>query len=139
MKKKYLRDESLYNLIQENEIPLFFACLPGAVEAILDRETLWQGIGRPPAKLHDILVCLVIMEYFHLSLRRNIGLLRLLKRAGYINVKIPCFKTLDNYLNNGTIRIYLQKLIELTSALFSQVENCMATDATGISTTCYSS
>ena len=78
-------------------------------------------------------------EYFHLSLRRTIGLLRLLKRARYIDVKIPCFKTLDNYLNNGTIRIYLQKLIELTSTLFSQVEDCMATDATGISTTCYSS
>ena len=138
-KKRYPRDESLYNLIQENEIPLFFACLPGAVEAILDRETLWQGMGRPPVKLYDVLICLIIKEYFHLSLRRNIGFLRLLKRAGYIDAKIPCFKTLDNYLNNDSIQIYLQRLIELTSVLFSHVERCMATDATGTSTTCYSS
>ena len=138
-KKRYPRDESLYNRIQENEIPLFFACLPGSVEAVLDRETLWQGIGRPPAKLYNVLICLLIKEYFHLSLRRTIGFLRLLKRARYIDVEIPCFKTLDNYLNNDSIQMYLQKLIELTSALFSQVERCMATDSTGTATTCYSS
>lgn len=138
-KKRYPRDEALYNNIQENEIPLFFACLPGAIEAVLDRETLWQGIGRPPAKLYDILICLIVKEYFHLSLRRNIGFLRLLKRSKDIDVRIPCFKTLNNYLNNGSVKIYLEKLIELTSTLFSQVESCMATDATGISTTCYSS
>jgi len=138
-KKRYLRDEALYNRIQENEIPLFFACLPGSVEAVLDRETLWQGVGRPPVPLYDVLVCLLVKEYFHLSLRRNIGLLQLLKRARYIDAEIHCFKTLDNYLNNGSIQIYLHKLIELTSAVFSQVERCMATDSTGTSTTCYSS
>lgn len=138
-KKRYPRNEALYNLMQENEIPLFFACLPGAVTAVLDREDLWQGVGRPPAKLYDILICLLVKEYFHLSLRRTIGLLRLFKSANIIDVKIHCFKTLDTYLNDGTMQIYLQKLIELTSELFSEIEHHMATDATGISTTCYSS
>jgi len=138
-KRRYPRDEALYNLIQENEIQMFVACLPGAVEAVLDRETLWQGTGRPPARLCDILVCLVVKQYFDKSLRRSIGLLRLFKRVGLIDVEIPCFKTLGNYLNNGSIHVYLERLIELTSALFSAVDKYMATDATGISTTCYSS
>lgn len=138
-KRRYPRDESLYNLIQENEIPMFLACLPGAVEAVLDRDTLWQRTGRPPARLYDILICLVVKQYFDKSLRRTIGLLRMFKRAGLIDVDIPCFKTLGNYLNNGSIHVYLERLIELTSALFSTVERHMATDATGISTMCYSS
>lgn len=138
-KKQYPRDEVLYNHMQENEIPLFFVCIPGAIEAVLDRADLWQGIGRPPVKLYDILICLLVKEYFGLSFRRTVGLLRVLKSSKVIDVKIPCFKTLDNYLNNGTIQIYLQRLVELTSMLFSQIEHNMATDGTGISTKCSSS
>lgn len=138
-KRRYPRDEGLYNLVQENEIPLFFDLLPAVIEAVLDRETLWQGTGRPPVRLRDVLVCLVVKQYFDKSLRRTIGLLRTFRRAGLIDVEIPCFKTLGNYLNNGSIQVYLERLVELTSALFSEVERHMATDATGISTTCYSS
>jgi transposase len=137
-RKKYSRDEARYNHIQEREIPLFLACLPGAVDAVLDRERLWQGVGRPPFKLYDILVCLLVKQYFHLSLRRCIGLLWAFKMGGTLDIDIPCFKTLDNYLNNGTMKKYLDRLVELTSALFSCVEKCMATDSTGISTTCFS-
>ena len=133
-KKRYPRDEALYNHIQEDEIQLFFACLPGAVMAILDREDLWEGYGRKPVKLYDILISLVTKEYFRLPLRRTIGFLRMLKGAGIIDIKIHCFKTLDNYLNNPSIKPYLQKLIELTSMLFSQIDHFLATDATGSST-----
>lgn len=138
-KKRYPRNESCYNRIQENEIPIFFAVLPDAVMAILDQKSLWHGTGRPPASLYDILISLVLKEYFNLSLRRTIGFLRLLKSAGLIHIKIHCFKTLDNYLNNGEIQIYLQRLIELTSVIFSLIEHSMATDSTGISTICFSS
>ena len=137
-KKRYPRDESLYNRIQEDELPLYFALMPGAVLAVIDRDDLWEGIGRPPAKLYDILISLFVMKYFNLSLRRNIGLLRLLNNTKLININIPCFKTLDNYLNNPIIGKYLQNVIELTSVLYTQVEHYMATDATGISTNCSS-
>ncbi len=95
-KRRYPRDESLYNLIQENEIPMFPACLPGAVEAVLYRDNLWQGTGRPPARFYDILVCLVVKQYIDKSLRRTIGLLRMFKRAGLIDMDIPSFETLGN-------------------------------------------
>jgi hypothetical protein len=138
-RKKCPRNEARYNHIQEREIPLFLTCLPGAVHAVLDRESLWQGVGRPPCKLYDVLACILVKQYFHLSLRRCIGLLWTFKTGGKLDVDIPCFKTLDNYLNNGTMKIYLDRLVELTSALFSCVERCVATDSTGISTTCFSS
>jgi len=138
-KKRYPRDEALYNQVQENEMPMFFACLQPAIMAVLDRETLWHGVGRPPLKLKDVLACLVVKQYFNKSLRRAVGLLRVYKWANLIDVDIPSFKTLGNYLNNGEVQEYVARLIELTSALFSEVERCVASDATGISTACYSS
>lgn len=138
-KRKNKRDESLYNTIQENEIPFLFEFLPHAVEAVLDRADLWHGTGRRPLLLFDVLICLVIKEYFKMSLRRSIGFLRLMKNTGNINIQIPCFKSLGNYQNNGDIQFYVNRLVELTSNVFSTIEREMATDSTGISTTCFSS
>jgi len=138
-KKEHKRDEALYNRIQENEIPLFFEFLPYTVQAVLDKENLWHGKGRPPLSLHDVIECLLVKEYFKLSLRRFIGFLKLMKQSGNLDAKIPCFKSLDNYQNNGEIQFYIKRLIELTSNVFSTIEHEMATDATGISTTCFSS
>lgn len=139
-KKRYLRNESLYNLIQENEILLYLEYLPIAVWSVVRNKTLWHGVGRPPKRLYDILICLDIYRYFGFSLRRNKGILKLIKRAGYIpEVNIPCFKTLDNYLNNPEITPYLDELIKVTSIPLNVVEHFFATDSTGISTNCFSS
>jgi len=138
-KKKIPRDEALYNKLQENEIPLFVLYAPAAVISILDKKTLWCGNGRPPLPLYDVLMCLLFKQYFRLSFRRAIGLLQLLKNTGCIEVKIPCFKTLDNYLIDDEIPPYLDRLVEIVSVLFRVVEKFMATDSTGASTTCFSS
>ena len=131
--RKY--SERIYNYMQENEIPMFFELMPQLVRSCLEVDRLWSGKGRPPLKLYDVLVCLMVKQYFNLSLRRSIGFLKLLKRAGIIDVEdIPCFKTLDNYLNQAVVQTYMQKLIDMTAAIFSEVEHHMATDSTGIST-----
>ena len=133
------RDEALYNKLQEHEIPLFVLCAPPAVLAILDKKSLWCGTGRPPCSLYDILISLLFKQYFRLSLRRAIGLLNLLKNVGCLDIKIHCFKTLDNYLLSGEVEPYIHRLVEITSVLFRIVERFMATDSTGTSTTCFSS
>jgi len=138
-KKRYPRNEALYNKIQENEFPIVFACLPGAILAVLDRTDLGTKRGRKPKNLYDILTCLFVKKYLGFSLRRSMGMLRVFNYAGIIDVEIPCFKTLNNYLLKKEIRPYLQKLMILTSDLFSSIERYMATDATGIATNCYSS
>jgi len=138
-KARYPRDEALYNLIQENEVAIFLKYLPFAARYVAGNGNLWHGEGRPPKRLYDILVCLAVKEYFGFSLRRNMGILRLLAYSGFIDAEIPCFKTLNNYMNNSEINAYLDELIKITSNPLSTIEHFFATDSTGVATFCFSS
>jgi len=133
-KKSYRKDEALYNLIQENEIFIFLRFLPMAALFVCKNETLWKGEGRPACNLKDILICLAIQQYFGKSLRRSMGIIRFVTRAAHISVAIPCFKTLDNYMNNPLIKPYLASVIEITSKPLSELERFFATDSTGETT-----
>ena len=120
-RKSYKKDEARYNLIQENELFIFLRFLPLAVLFVCKNESLWKGEGRPPCKLRDILICLSIQQYFGKSLRRSMGIIRFVTQAAKISVDIPCFKTLDNYLNNPLIKPYLAAIIEITSNPFNHL------------------
>ena len=133
-KKSYRKDEALYNLIQENEIFIFLRFLPMAALFVCKNETLWKGEGRHPCNLRDILTCLAIQQYFGKSLRRSMGVIRFITRAAHISVVIPCFKTLDNYMNNLSIKPYLASVIEITSKSLNELERFFATDSTGETT-----
>jgi hypothetical protein len=130
-RKSYKKDESRYNLIQENEVFIFLRFLPLAALFVCKSKTLWKGEGRPPCNLRDILTCLAIQQYFGKSLRRSMGIIRFVTRAADISVVIPCFKTLDNYMNNQSIKPYLASVIEITSKPLSELERFFATDSTG--------
>lgn len=133
------RDEALYNLAQENEVFIFFKYLPRVTFFVCKNDSLWSGVGAPPAKLYDVLMNLSIKQYFGRSLRRSIGLIRLMKQAFKLHFKVLCFKTLDNYLNNLCVRRYLDKIITYTSNPLKFVEKNFATDKTGERTKTYSS
>lgn len=105
------RDEALYNRSQENEIFIFFDYLPRVVHFVCKNDSLWSGVGAPPAKLYDVLMNLSIKQYFGRSLRRSISYVKLMKRAFKLDFKVLCFKTLNNYLNNPCIRKYLNEII----------------------------
>src|SRR3989338_4564295 len=125
------RDEALYNLAQENEVFIFFEYLPRVVSFVCKNDSLWKGIGAPPAKLYDVLMNLSIKQYFGRSLRRSIGLIRAMKKAFRLYFKLLCFKTLDNYLNNSCVRKYLDEIIRYTSNPLKLIEKNFATDKTG--------
>lgn len=133
-RKLYKKDEAKYNLIQENEIFIFLKFLPLAALFVCKNETLWIGDGRPPCQLRDILICLGIQQYFGKSLRRSMGIIRLITRSANISVRIPCFKTLDNYMNNPFLKPYLSAMIEITSKPLIELEKFFATDSTGETT-----
>lgn len=133
-RKVYKKDEARYNLIQENELFIFLRYLPLAALFVCKNESLWKGEGRPPYHLRDIIICLTIQQYFGKSLRRSIGIIKFVTKNANITVKIPCFKTLDNYLNNSLIKPYLTKVIEITSKPLNELENFFATDSTGETT-----
>jgi transposase len=137
--KRYPRDESLYNLIQENEVILFLRYLPLAAWWATGNKSLWCGRGRPPKNLYDIVVYLAVRKYFNFPLRRGVGLLRLFKALGVIDAQVPCFKTLDNYQRSDEIRPYLEEVLKLTTEPLRFIEHFFATDTTGMATTCYSS
>lgn len=137
-KKRYHRDESLYNCIQENEVLIFLKFLPLAANWVASNKTLWQGTGRPPRNLEEILICLAVKQYFGFSLRRSIGLIKLMKLAGFVHLDPPCFKTLDNYQRNPAIRPYMKEMLEITSIPTRLIEEFFATDSTGVATSCFS-
>lgn len=125
------REESLYNLSQENEVFIFFDYLPRVARFVCKNDNLWSGLGAPPADLYDVLMNLSIKQYFARSLRRSIGLIRVMKRAFNLHFRILCFKTLDNYLNNPCVRKYLDGIIKYTSNPLKFLERNFATDKTG--------
>jgi YHS domain-containing protein len=128
-KKRYIRDESLYNKIQEREFLNFFE--------FVRHLTNYVCKGR---KMKMMIQCLLIIHKFpDFSLRRARGFLLLLKKFGIIFVDIPCFKTLSNYRENNSLQIILDKLIEESSKPLSVIEHDFATDATGIRTKLFSS
>jgi len=125
------RSEALYNLSQENEVYIFFSYLPRVVPFVCKNDSLWSGNGAPPAQLYDVLMNLSIKQYFGRSLRRSIGLIRVMKSAFRLHFNVLCFKTLDNYLNNSLIKKYLDEIIRYTSNPLKFVEKNFATDKTG--------
>ncbi len=125
------RNEALYNMSQENEVFIFFEYLPRVVNFVYKNDSLWKGVGAPPAKLYDVLMNLSIKQYFGRSLRRSIGLIRAMKKAFRLYFKLLCFKTLDNYLNNSCVRKYLDDIIRYTSNPLKFIEKNFATDKTG--------
>jgi len=128
-KKRWPRDESIYNEVQESEFLNFFEFVRYLTNYVCKGK-----------KMKSIIQCLLIWRKFpNLSVRRARGLLLLLKKFGMINVKIPCFKTLSNYNENNALQTILENLLEESSRPLSIIENDFATDMTGIRTTLFSS
>lgn len=132
-KKRYLRNESLYNTIQENEFLNFFDYVRH-ISLMISNEKA----GRK--KMRDTMTCLLIWHKFpNFSARRARSFLLFLKKFKIINANIPCFKTLCNYRAEPIIGNILDELIIESSKPLSVIEHDFATDATGIRTNLFSS
>ena len=128
-RKRWPRNEALYNMIQENEFLNFFEFVRYLTNYVCK--------GR---KMKSIITCLLITHKFpNFSLRRARGFLLLLKKFRIISLNVPCFKTLSNYREDNSLQIVLDKLIEESSKPLSVIEHDFATDATGIRTNLFSS
>jgi len=138
-KKRYPRDESLYNLAQTNEVFVFLNYLPKIVMKAVNGKTLWKGEGRPPADLFDILVALSIQRYTQMSTRRSMGMIYILCKFAQIHIEMPSWRTLCRYRNNASIKHFLDSMIEETSSPLKLLERDFSTDMTGSRTSCFSS
>ena len=127
-KKRWPRDEVLYNKVQESEFLNFFEFVRYLTNYVCKER-----------KMKSMIQCLLIWRKFpNLSVRRARGFLLLLRRFDIISIDIPCFKTLSNYNENNSLQIILDKLIEKSSKPLSIIEHDFATDSTGIRTQLFS-
>lgn len=127
-RKRWPRNEVLYNKIQENEFLNFFEFVRYLTNYVCKEK-----------KMKKIIQCLIIWRKFpNLSVRRARGFLLLLRKFGIIYFDVPCFKTLSNYNENNLLQVILEKLIEKSSKPLSVIEHDFATDATGIRTKLFS-
>lgn len=128
MKKRWPRDEVLYNRIQESEFLHFFEFVKFIGFKVCKTK-----------KMRNIITCLLIWHKFpNLSSRRAKGFLLFLQKFKVINVNIPCFKTLCNYRAEPIMHYVLDDLIEESSKPLAKIEHDFATDSTGIRTKLFS-
>jgi len=128
-RKRWPRNEALYNQVQENEFLNFFEYVK------------WLGFKVcKNVKMRNYISCLLIWHKFpNLSARRAKSFLLFLRKFKIINATIPCFKTLCNYRAEPIIGNILDELIIESSKPLSIIECDFATDATGIRTNLFSS
>lgn len=138
-KKRYLRNESIYNNGQEQEFSIFLEYLAPAIDSVLDKCAPLKISVEKFLRLRDGLICLHLQRYFNRSLRRSMGLIRYIVKMDFPEVKVPCFKTLNNYQNDSSFTCYFDKVIEITSQPLHVLETKFTTDGTGEATSCRSS
>lgn len=128
-KKRWPRNESLYNQVQENEFLNFFEFVRFLGFKVCKTK-----------KMRNAITCLLIWHKFpNLSSRRARSFLLMLKQFKIICTKIPCFKTLINYREDSRLQEVLDELIIESSKPLAKIENNFATDMTGIKTKLFSS
>lgn len=128
-RKRWPRNEVLYNTIQENEFLNFF-----------DFVRYLSNVVCKNRRMKNSIACLLIWHKFpNLSARRAKSFLLFLKKFKIINVNIPCFKTLCNYRAEPIIGKILDEMITESSKPLAKIEHDFATDATGIRTNLFSS
>lgn len=128
-RKRWPRDEVLYNIVQETEFIHFFDFARFIASKVCK--------GR---KMQSIVSCLLIWHKFPtLSIRRARSFLLFLQKCKIIHVYVPCFKTLSNYRVENALQRVLDLLIEESSKPLAAIEHDFATDSTGIKTKIFSS
>ncbi len=137
-RERYPRNEPAYNRAQEEEFPKFLEYLEPAVNYVLDQYLPAGSSFEYYTKLHDNLICLCLKKYYGKSLRRSMGFIRYIARREFPDVKVPCFKGLDNYQNNPVVSFYADKILEATSKPLKSIETAFTTDGTGEATFSYS-
>lgn len=87
--------------------------------------------GRPRIPRRDLVLCLLVRSYFHLSFLWTVGLLKLLQTSLGL-ARVPHFNTLQKYNRSAGITRTLEDLLAETARAFWPVEKTLAVDASGL-------
>src|SRR3989344_827168 len=128
-KQRYLRNEPAYNAHQENEFIFFITALPFIIFSALAK----AGLRLNQLNFQRYLIahiCLAIKDYFGMSLRRSMGLIKFIFWAMKWKADIPCFKTLNNYMMKQECSIIQENILEYTVHPLIYIETHFNIDST---------
>lgn len=123
------RDWPAYNAAQINEKRFFLKIL---LELSGEANDRGRTSGRQPARLGDVIFCLVYKAYVNLSARRFADDLREAQARGLIESALGA-TSLSEYMRCEWLTPVLQRLIVMSSLPLSEVETVFAADSTGFS------
>jgi transposase len=136
VKKTYSQDWKAYDLAKTNEQMLFKTLLTELLLLANLKEEREFVKGKKGYCLQDKIFCLAIRTYYGSSLRKTTSVLKDLKKSHEIN-KVPCYKTISNFLNDKRMGKVLDELITLTTIPLLGVEKVAAVDSSGFSISKY--
>jgi transposase/predicted nucleic acid-binding Zn finger protein len=133
VKLRYNQVWAAYNSAQTNEKSRFLALLyelcSGVDEPI-------QMLGRTRLPMADMIFAVAFKVYSAVSSRRFMSDLKEMYQRRYIS-KMPCFNSINHYLEKPEMTPYLQWLITQSSLPLKSVETDFAVDSSGFSTCQY--
>lgn len=131
-RRTYGQNWAAYDEAKTNEDGLFKQMLQELLLLAVPDDPLPKK-GRKPFGIRERLFCMCVKVYYRSDLRKAESILKELKRLHYID-RVPCFKSLDNFFNDGSLSIILDELILLTALPLAGLEDTGAIDSTGFST-----
>lgn len=132
--KTYSQDWEAYNQAQTREKVIFLELLSELTSQIPKQK--YKGNGRPTADIGEMIFSICLKTYLDFSSRRTESDIRLVQQLGYIT-HVPHFNTILKYLNKPELKEVLKVLIEVSAIPLRQVENTVAVDASGFSTSMF--
>jgi len=131
-KQQYPQDYVAYNLAKTNENILFKELLQELLFLAIDEDIVPKQ-GRKPYTKAQRIFAMCIKLYYRSDLRKCESILKELKKLQYL-VKVPSFKSIDNFFNDEQLSIVLDKLILISSLPLANIETVGGIDSTGFST-----
>jgi len=134
VKKSYPQDWIAYNQAQTQEKVLFLELLYELTSQIPKQK--YKGTGRPPTNISEMIFSLCLKSYLDFSSRRTESDILLAKEIGYIS-HVPHFNTILKYLNKPELKDVFKVLIDVSAMPLRQIEDRVAVDASGFSTSMF--
>jgi transposase/predicted nucleic acid-binding Zn finger protein len=133
VKLRYKQIWSAYNTAQVNEKARFLVLLYELCSGI---DEPIQTMGRTRLPMADMIFAAVYKIYSTVSSRRFMSDLKEAYYKRYVS-KMPCYNSINTYLERPEMTPYLQWLIVQSSLPLKSVESDFAVDASGFSTCSY--
>lgn len=130
------QDWPAYNGAQMQEKLIFLDILKELCDFVpIDDQK--HSVGRPHARLSEMVFSCVLKVYEQLSSRRVNSDLEIARKMGYLN-HAPHFNTVLKYFNDPQLVPILTNLIQLSALPLKDFETTFAVDASGLSSAFYS-